>query len=393
MKSYAYTSKKDGSPMLRAANYARYSSENQRETSITDQFYLGEVYAQRAGWPAPIRFSDAEISASTPTLLRPGGRALMEAIRAGQIDILLVEALHRCWRDIVDQEQTIREIERLGVRIIGISDGYDSNREGRELQRIFIGGVNQQYLRDLAKAVHRTQTGIAVRGGNAGGLAYGYRSVPDGDGHRLEIDETEAATVRWIFASYADGLSLREIAYDLNSRAVPSPRGGTWAVSALFGSPAKGSGILNNTLYAGRYVWNRSQWIKHPDTGIRKRKERDRSDWIVKPRPDLRIVDEENWAKVERRMAARKPMKTGRRPSYLLSGILRCGVCGGAYVVVYRGQYGCAAHKDRGPSVCGNGLRVRRDDLERDILAAVKVDLLAPDKIEAFRRELAAALK
>ena len=378
---------------MRAANYARYSSENQRETSITDQFYLGDVYAQRAGWPAPIRFSDSEISASTPTLLRPGGRALMEAIRAGQIDVLLIEALDRCWRDIVDQERTIREIEHLGVRIIGISDGYDSNREGRELQRIIIGGVNQQYLRDLAKKVHRSHTGIAMRGMNAGGLAYGYRSVPDGDGHRLQIDDAEAAVVRWIFASYADGMSLREIVYDLNARAIQSPRGGTWAISALFGSPAKGSGILNNTLYAGRYVWNRSQWVKHPDTGIRKRKERDRSEWIVQPRPDLRIVDEETWAKVERRMSARKPMKTGRRPSYLLSGILRCGVCGGAYVVVYRGQYGCAAHRDRGQSVCGNGLRVRREDLERDILAAVKADLLAPDKVEAFRRELAAALK
>jgi len=72
---------------------------------------------------------------------------------------------------------------------------------------------------------------------------------------------------RWIFARYAEGWSVQRIAHELNARKVPSPRASTWVVSAIYGSPNKGSGILNNCLYQGLYIWNRSQWVKDPDTG------------------------------------------------------------------------------------------------------------------------------
>jgi site-specific DNA recombinase len=208
---------------MRTASYARYSSENQRETSIEDQLRLTDERAAREGWSISLRYTDMEISASTPTLFRAGGRALIETVRARRIDVLLIESLDRCWRDIVDQEITIRDIERLGVRIIGISDGYDSLREGRELQRVIIGGVNQQYLRDLGKKVHRGLTGQTERGYHAGGLGYGYRTTVAGldakgepIGHRLEIDEERAQWVRWIFERHTEGWAPRRIVYELN---------------------------------------------------------------------------------------------------------------------------------------------------------------------------------
>lgn len=68
--------------------------------------------------------------------------------------------------------------------------------------------------------------------------------------------------MREIFARHGAGESCQRIAADLNRRSVTGPRGGTWSVSALYSSPAKGAGILNNRLYVGEIVWNRSQWIK-----------------------------------------------------------------------------------------------------------------------------------
>lgn len=133
------------------------------------------------------------------------------------------------------------------------------------------GLISETYLDDLRAKTHRGLTGQIERGYHAGGLSFGYRSVvagvnPRGEpiGHRLEIDETQATIVREIFVRYAGGESCQRIAADLNARGVRGPRGGTWCVSALYGSPAKGAGVLNNELYIGRYVWNRSQWIKNP---------------------------------------------------------------------------------------------------------------------------------
>jgi site-specific DNA recombinase len=96
--------------------------------------------------------------------------------------------------------------------------------------------------------------------------------------------------VRWIFEHYASGWSCQRVAGELNRQGVRSPRGGTWAVSAIYGSPRKTSGILNNELYCGRYVWNRSQWLKDPDTGRRHRLTRPLAEWQTVDRAELRIV-------------------------------------------------------------------------------------------------------
>ena len=384
---------------MRAAIYARYSSDNQRETSIADQYHLGDVRVQREGWLPALQFSDSEISASTPTLLRAGGRALMEAVRAKRIDVLIIESLDRCWRDIVDQERTIREIERHDVRILGISDGYDSQREGRELQRVIIGGVNQQYLRDLAKKTHRGLLGQTERGYHAGGLSYGYRTVVAGVdakgepiGHRLEVHEEQAKWVRWCFERYAEAWAPRRIAYELNRLGVPSPRGSSWAVSALYGQPKYGTGILRNDLYRGIYIWNRSQWVKDYDTGRRRRLERPREQWQTKERPELRIVSDELWAEAQARLSGPKRTLPGGVRRTALAGILKCGHCGGSVTATNSLVYSCTAAYDRGPTVCG-GVRVNRKVLNAAVVEIARNEVLNDDAIAAMRQEVAALMR
>jgi site-specific DNA recombinase len=380
---------------MRTASYARYSSENQRETSIEDQLRLTDERAAREGWSISLRYTDMEISASTPTLFRAGGRALIETVRARRIDVLLIESLDRCWRDIVDQEITIRDIERLGVRIIGISDGYDSLREGRELQRVIIGGVNQQYLRDLGKKVHRGLTGQTERGYHAGGLGYGYRTTVAGldakgepIGHRLEIDEERAQWVRWIFERHTEGWAPRRIVYELNRLGVPSPRGNSWSISALYGQQKYGTGILRNELYRGRYIWNRSQWTKDYKTGKRQRNERPVHEWRIKELPALRIIHEDLWAAVQVRLTGHKRPTAGKPKRTLLSGILRCGNCNAAVPAINKYLYGCSAAKDRGPTIC-EGVMILRTTLEARILDIVRSELFDEEAVAELRREVA----
>lgn len=378
---------------LRAGTYSRYSSDNQRDTSIEDQERLQDRRAEADGFVIVARFDDREVSASVPMIQRPGGRAMIEATRRGEFDVLLVEGLDRCWRDIIDQEQVLRALEFGGLRIIGVSDGYDTRHDDRELQRGVRGLLNQQYLRDLAKKVHRGLTGQIHRGGYAGGLSYGYRSVEDGRVQKLEIDEEQARWVRWIFARYADGWSCQRIASELNRQGVKTGRDGTWAVSALYGSPDKGSGVLNNEVYIGRYIWNRSQWVKNPQTHKRTRVVRPESEWMIEDRPELRILTAEQWAAARARMDAGRlgtgQKGSGRRARTLFGGLLTCGECGGAVVAVSSLSYGCAARKDRGTTVC-MGVRVGRDVLDRRLLAVLRKDLLSPAAISKMRQNAAA---
>lgn len=376
---------------MRAALYARYSTDLQRPTSIEDQVRLARARADSANLEVVAVHSDEGVSGSVPIERRPGGRALMADAAAVRFDVLILEALDRFSRNLVDQERVVRRLEFNGVRIIGVVDGYDSATEGREMMRAVRGSFNEQLLRDIAKKTHRGLRGQIARGYHAGGLSYGYRSTVAGVdtkgepiGHRLEVAPIEADVVRWIFARYAEGWSCQRLAADLNTRAVPSPRGGTWAVSALYGSPNKGSGVLNNELYIGRYVWNRSKWMKDPDSGRRRRLDRPREEWIAEERPELRILQDEAWRKVRARLDGKRleggARGKGARPQTLFGGMLRCGKCGGAVIAVNAEKYGCAARKDRGAVVCA-GMYAPRKAVDARLLSVVREEMLAPGAI------------
>ena len=370
-------------PTLRATLYARYSTDKQRESSIADQLRAARDRAQREGWPIVAMHSDEGVSGSTPVALRPGGKALLADALACRFDVLIVEGLDRLSRELGEQEALVKRLEHRSVRIIGTADGYDSEARGRKVMRITRGLVNELYLDDLREKTHRGLAGQFDRGFSAGGRSYGYRSVQDGTGRRLVINEDEAAIVREVYERYGAGESARAIAHRLNARGVPSARGGTWAVSAMVGAVAKGLGMLSNELYAGRVVWNRRQWLKDPETGKRHHVDRPRSEWQVREAPELRIVDAATWQRVRDRHIPQSTSAVRRGPPQrtLFGGLLRCATCGGAMVAINAERYGCSVRKDRGPAVCASGLTVKRDSLDRRLLAELRDDLLQPSAL------------
>lgn len=377
-----------------AVLYARYSTDKQRETSIEDQLRALRARAKTEGWTIVATHADEETSGATPVHARPGGAHLLADALAGRFDVLMIESLDRLSRDIGEQDRVVKRLEHRGIRILGLSDGYDTLAKGRKVMRIARGLINEIYLDDLRAKTHRGLTGQVARGFHAGGLSFGYRSVDVGDGHRLEVDQAQAEIVRWIFGQFGTGWSPQRIAADLNRRQVAAPRGGTWAVSALYGNPRKGSGVLNNELYVGRYVWNRSQWLKDPDTGRRQRVDRPREEWQVLERPELAILEPAFWEAARRRMAnPRSGMKgrIGPPAKTLFGGLLRCGLCGGSVVAVSQWAYGCAARKDRGISVC-RGVRVNRKDLDARLLSHVRRDLTGPEALAALQTDVAELL-
>lgn len=385
---------------MRTAAYCRFSSDAQREASIRDQLRNIEDYCKRTGWPLPALYQDQALSGSRND--RPGYMAMLAAAEIGAFDVLLVDDLSRLSRDHIQTAQTIRRLKFGGIRVIGVSDGTDTARDGYKLETGLRGLMSEFYLDDLAKKTHRGLMGQALDGYSAGGLPYGYRSTFDGTGHRREIDETEAQWVRYIFERYVAGASTRQIADELNTQHIPSPRGGTWAHSCMY-PDAKGVGMLGNPIYNGRQVWNRTAWIKDPVTGRRRRTMRPISEWIIVDSPELKIIDDDLWAACEARAKALKRNTAGQRANgknaggrsakYLFSGLLKCGICGGAYTLRGSRYYGCSTHNNRGDSVCSNSTTVKKTTIERVLLAGIKQELLSDEAFNAFEAEARALLK
>jgi site-specific DNA recombinase len=376
---------------VRVAAYARYSSDQQRDASLEDQLRNCRGLCDRQGWPTPVEFTDAAMSGARND--RPGYKRLLDA--AGDFDVILVDDLSRLSRDSIESAQAVKRLTFAGVRLIGVSDGVDTGRKGHKVDVGLRGLMSELFLTDLADKTHRGLKGRALAGSSAGGLPYGYSVA--GVGGRA-IDPAKAEVVRRIFAEFLQGRSARAIAAGLNVDRIPSSRGGTWCMTAIYGDTKRGIGILANPIYVGRQIWNRSTWEKHPDTGRRIRKERPRNEWVVSELPELAIVDAATWQAVQDRLGGtRQPHygapKAGRQPKHLLSGILRCGTCGGAMVVLDRYKYGCSIHKDRGDAACDSRLRVPRADTEAALLTGIKAQLLSEDAFQAFQRAAAAHLK
>lgn len=380
---------------IRAALYARYSSDRQRETSIADQLRGCRERAAREGWPVVAEHRDEAVSASTPVALRPGGKGLLADALAGRWEVLLIEGLDRLSREVGEQEAIVKRLEHRGIRIVGTSDGYDSQAGGRKVMRIARGLVNELYLDDLRAKTHRGLAGQFERGLHVGGVSYGYRSEEVPGGRRLAVDEPRAEIVREIFGRFAAGETTRAIVHSLNARGVPGPRGGAWAISALHVSHSRQLGLLHNTLYIGREIWNRRQWIKDPDTGKRRYVERPENEWRTREAPELRIVEQATWEAVQRRIAAghgRARRGKGATPKTLLAGLLRCAACGGPMMAIDARRYGCAAAKDRGPAVCADRTTVGRQDVERRLLADLRADLLSPAALASMQRAVRQAI-
>jgi DNA invertase Pin-like site-specific DNA recombinase len=86
--------------MTRAAIYARYSTDQQRDASIEDQVRLCRERAAREGWDVGEVYADAALSGAS--LMRPGIQQLMKDDLGGRFDVVVVEALDRLSRDQED---------------------------------------------------------------------------------------------------------------------------------------------------------------------------------------------------------------------------------------------------------------------------------------------------
>jgi hypothetical protein len=162
------------------------------------------------------------------------------------------------------------------------------------------------------------------------------------------------------------GLGLRTLADHLNREHLASPRGKSWAPTAI-------REILRNPIYRGERIWNRSRWVKDHETGERRRFERPEREWVRQQEEAWRIVSDELWHAAQDARGRRNERleRDGRgrilqtsidrgRASRkrLLSGFLECAECGGSSHELQRRALGvlvAARSRER-------GVRERRAD-------------------------------
>ncbi len=299
-----------------------------------------------------------------------GREALLQLLadaEAGQIGRVLVYKYDRLGRNLAESSTIIAELEDRDVEVVSVTEGKDTLARGMHLV------ISEHYSRVLAE---RTRDGLFKRfekGAWTGGPApYGYMIEDGEDGlRRLGIKEDEATLVRWVFQTYTtEAVGLKGIAHRMRARNIPTRRARCWSHVSV-------RGILTNSICTGRVVYNRRRFRLDRRTGRRVPVRRDESEHLIRQDEGLRIIDDQQFAKAQARLARRARPNAGprlRSEARPFTGLIFCELCGS---VCYRrtsknrkGEYhyyNCGCRQRNGPDVCGNAASVREDVLVRDI--------------------------
>ena len=384
--------------MRRAVSYARFSTDLQNEKSIEDQEALNRLFAQKNEYELVKFYSDAAQSGAS-ILGREGLLELLADAKERKFDAVIVEELDRLSRDMEDLAGIHKRLSFMNIEIVAVHEGL-ANTVTVGLR----GLVGQLFREDNARKVRRGMQGKIRSGLSAGGKAYGYKPNPLNKGKLLIVPE-EADVVRRIFEDVAAGYSPRQIAYHLTAEKAPAPRGKHWNQSAIYGWAERGTGIARNHLYVGKIAWNKIRMVKDPDTGKRLSRSNPPDEWQWVDVPELRIVDDELFDRVQELMkpTTRAPRETGalKRPKRLLSGLLKCA-CGSGMSTKGKDKTGrerivCSAHHESRACPCPQTFYL--DKVERTVIDVLRKEVANPNRLVTYvkayneaRKEFAAKM-
>ena len=311
--------KKHLQPLTPAAFYARVSSDRQDvDLSVSAQLRALKDYARANGYSVAREYVDEAESGRVAD--RPQFREMIEegSKPNAPFEVILVWKFSRFTRKREHAVAFKSMLRRKGIRVVSITEHADDSPTGKLMEAI-IESVDEFYSENLAEDVTRGMREAASRGFFLGSKApFGYRRVKVSDGMKerptLEVDPATAPVVKEIFESSLSGYGLKEICRTLNDRGITN-RGKRWYKGGLHY-------LLTNEAYTGTAVWGRTTKVEKAQDPVRVE-----GAWPA-------LVSRELFDAVQQAMRDRAPkvQRPGRVGSkFLLSGLLKCGVCGRPY--------------------------------------------------------------
>jgi site-specific DNA recombinase len=304
--------------------YARVSTEEQAERgfSLQSQDEACRRRADELGGGHVIVFSDAM---SGEHLSRPGLDALREYVREHKPSHVICLDPDRLSRKVAHQLLITEEIQKHS-EIVFIQHDYKNNPEGHLFytMRGAIAEYEKEKIRERTSRGRREK----LRNGKLPFhvVIYGYDW--DSPTANLTVNEEQARWVRQIFAWAGDRMTVAEIVGKMNELGVPTKKNTRWYTSTI-------RRILANTTYKGELRGNRHncsgaslqmQLPKVKRTAPITHTIRPEAEWITVAVPP--IVDEVTWRRAQG--LGRPDRRSSSHALLMLSGLLSCGLCGGA---------------------------------------------------------------
>ncbi len=366
--------------------YARVSSEMQAEKglSIPSQLELTRNFANEQGIEIIREFIDEAESATTDQ--RPQFQEMISECKREDCDIdcIIVWKLSRFARNRFDSMAYKKLLNKKGIKVVSVSEPIGDSPEGMVLEGV-IEIFDDWYLRLLSREVLRGQKEAAKQGFHTGGRPpYGYqlKKVISNGAERTvwEINPSEAEAVRLIYSLYSQGLGYGKIIGKLEKMKAMPRKSPSWSKVSIHE-------ILRKGCYAGSRFYNVRKTKDLGSRTLTKKFVKDESEWIQMNVP--RIIDDKIVSAVAERLDKKKHTKIDRHPSYLLTGLLKCGICNGSYSYGGPGRddkyfyYRCSTKMNKGKKACNNR-SLRGDLIDRQVIEKLNKVIFSEQNVKEF---------
>lgn len=381
---------------MHVALYARVSTTRQAENdlSIPDQLRQLNEWCKANGHLVVHEYVEPGASATDDK--RPVFQQMIQdAMQKPQaFDAIIIHSLSRFFRDGIEFGVYERKLKKNGVQVISITQPT-SDDAGGEMMRRIINLFDEHQSKENSKHTSRAMKENARQGFfNGSHPPFGHKAISTevvGSRGRkkkkLEINDAEAGIVRMVYDLYLHGLNGRvmgckEIAKHLTDKGLLM-RGKPWGIQKVHK-------LLSDPLYMGDYYFNvidsKTQKKRPPD------------EWVKTSIPA--IIDAATFERVRAKRESRAPEKTPPRLTSaptLLTGLLKCGVCGNHLTLVtgksgkYK-YYKCTSRNNKGNHACSSG-NIPMEKLDALVLEQLAEKVAAPDRLQAMMTELRKRLK
>ena len=376
---------------MHIAIYARVSTTRQAENelSIPDQLRQMREWAKANGHLVVQEYIEPGASATDdkrPVFQQIIGDAMQ---KPAAFEGIIIHSLSRFFRDGIEFGVYERKLAKNKVKVISITQPT-SDDAGGEMMRRIICMFDEHQSKEISKHVSRSMKENARQGYfNGSRPPFGYMAVatdrPASRGRikkKLAIDEAEADIVRMAFDLYQRGfegreLGCKEIAKHLTAKGLLY-RGKPWRMQKI-------QIVLSDPLYMGDYYTN----IRDSKANTN----RPPSEWVKTTVPA--IIDAATFERVRAKRESRAPSQTPPRvvnSPTLLTGLLKCGVCGHAMTLVtgkggrYR-YYKCASRHSVGNQACNSG-NIPMEKLDGLVLNQLSEKVFAKERLQTMMAEL-----
>lgn len=394
--------------ILNVVAYCRVSTDKSDQlNSLEAQKRFFSEYAEKNGYNLIRVYADEGIS-GTKTKNRKEFLRLMRDAKQGLFRMLLVKDISRFARNTVDLLQNIRTLKALEIETTFLTANMTVLGQSEFVLTVF-GALAQEESANTSKRVKFGKK-LNAEKGKVPNIVYGYDKTI-GDLFNLTVNAGEAGTVRKIYDWYTkEGHGAAKIANLLNESGEKTKRGYNWSQNAV-------CRILTNELYTGKII-NGKEEVADFLTG--ERKEKDESEWMVTDRPDLRIIEPEQFDKAANILASRHKAfhisHERQSNKYLFSTLIKCKDCGWSFrrsVRTYKNTYVrwvCSGHNGKGAASCPNAVAIDEEELilaidgylaeiikeRKNIVSHVTNEFIkiykAKDENETYERDLNAEL-